>query len=140
MARTIRNPKIDTRTARSRLAERREPYWTVISAGCALGYRRGVKGGTWVGRFRDDMNRQHYFPLGAVDDARDADGITVFSFVQAQELARAWFLQKAREQAGDLAPLDRPYTVADALADYRADYLRRGGRLSIASIRPPRRG
>ena len=25
-------------------------------------------------------------------------------------------------------PLDRPYTVADALADYRADYLRRGGK------------
>ena len=25
-------------------------------------------------------------------------------------------------------PLDRPYTVAEALADYRADYLRRGGK------------
>jgi integrase len=64
----------------------------------------------------------------AADDARDADGITVFSFAQAQELARAWFGQKARELAGDLAPLNRPYTVADALADYCADYLRRGGK------------
>ena len=26
------------------------------------------------------------------------------------------------------APLDRPYTVADAIADYRIDYLRRGGK------------
>ena len=34
----------------------------------------------------------------------------------------------AREQAGDFAPLDRPYTVADALADYRADYQRRSGK------------
>src|SRR5262249_36890072 len=42
--------------------------------------------------------------------------------------ARGWFDQKAREQAGDLAPLGRPYTVADALDDYRADYLRRGGK------------
>lgn len=46
MARTVRNPKIDTRSARSRLPTRREPYWTVLSTGCALGYRKGAKGGT----------------------------------------------------------------------------------------------
>jgi integrase len=128
MPRTVRNPKIDTRTARSRLPERRESYWTVLSAGCALGYRRGVKGGTWIARFRGDDGRQHYGPLGAADDARDPDGLSVFSFAHAQERARTWFDQKAREQAGDFAPPDRPYTVANALADYRADYLRRGGK------------
>src|SRR5438034_8805958 len=36
--------------------------------------------------------------------------------------ARGWFQRKAREAAGDLVPLDGPYTVADALTDYRADY------------------
>lgn len=128
MARTVRNAKIDTRSARARLSGRREPYWTVISMGCALGYRRGVKGGTWIARFRGSDGRQHYTPLGAADDARDADGLTVFDFGQAQAKARAWFHQKARQQAGDFAPPDRPYTVADALADYRADYLRRGGK------------
>jgi hypothetical protein len=126
MARTVRNPKIDTRTARARLRPRREPYWTVIAAGCALGYRRGAKGGTWVARFRDEGGRQHYDAMGAADDARDPDGLSVFSFAQAQAKARDWFRTKARQQAGDEAPLDRPYTVADALADYRADYLRRG--------------
>lgn len=128
MARTVRNPKIDTRSARSRLPERREPYWTVLSAGCALGYRRGAKGGTWIARFRSDDGKQHYGPLGAADDARDPDGLSVFSFGQAQERARAWFDTKAREQVGDFVPSDRPYTVADALDDYRADYLRRGGK------------
>lgn len=128
MARTVRNPKIDTRSARARLAARREPFWTVLSQGCALGYRKGVKGGTWVARFRGDDGRQHYAPLGAADDARDPDGVSVFSFAQAQERAREWFDRKAREQAGGFTPLDRPYTVADALADYRADYLRRGGK------------
>lgn len=128
MARTVRNPKIDTRSARVRLPARREPYWTVLSQGCALGYRKGAKGGTWIARFRGDDGRQHYGPLGAADDARDPDGLSVFGFAQAQERARAWFDSKAREQAGDFAPLDRPYTVADALADYRADYLRRGGK------------
>jgi integrase len=81
-----------------------------------------------VARFRADDGRQHYGPLGAADDAREPDGLSVFSFAQAQERARVWFDQRSREQAGDFAPLGRPYTVADAVADYRADYLRRGGK------------
>ncbi len=128
MARTVRNPKIDSRSARTKLAERREPYWTVISEGCALGYRRGAKGGTWIAKFRDEDSKRSLEALGAADDARDADGLSVFSFAQAQERARDWFQRMAREAAGGFAPLDRPYTVADALADYRADYLRRGGK------------
>ena len=60
MPRTVRNPKIDSRSARVKLAARREPYWTVLSAGCALGYRKGAKGGTWIGRFRGEDGRQHY--------------------------------------------------------------------------------
>jgi integrase len=128
MARSVRNAKIDTRSARAKLAERREPYWTVLSAGCALGYRRGAKGGTWIGKFRDADGKRHLEALGAADDSRDPDGLSVYSFAQAQERARAWFQRKAREAAGDFVPLDRPYTVADALADYRADYQRRGGK------------
>jgi integrase len=128
MARAVRNPKIDTRSSRAKLAERREPYWTVISAGNALGYRRGAKGGTWIAKFRDEEGKRHLESLGAADDARDADGLSVFSFSQAQERARAWFQRKAREQAGDFVPLDRPYSVADALVDYRADYQRRSGK------------
>src|SRR5262245_15643633 len=115
MARTVRNQKIDTRSARAKLSLRREPYWTVLSPGCSLGYRKGAKGGTWITRFRGDDGRQNYGPLGAADDAREPDGLSVFSFAQAQERARSWFDQKAREQAGDLAPLGRAYTVADAL-------------------------
>ncbi|HJU20609.1 MAG TPA: site-specific integrase [Stellaceae bacterium] len=130
MARTVRNAKIDTRSARTKLTERREPYWTVIAAGCALGYRKGAKGGTWIARFRDEAGKQHYESLGAADDARDADGRSVYSFAQAQERARDWFRQKAREDAGEASADDGegPYTVARAIADYRADYLRRGGK------------
>jgi hypothetical protein len=120
MARTVRNPKIDTRSARAKLPKRREPYWTVISAGHALGYRRGANGGTWIAKFRGEDGKRHIEALGAADDAAEADGLDVFSFAQAQARARAWFERKAREEAGDFAPLDRPYTVADALADYRA--------------------
>lgn len=124
----VRNPKIDTRSARAKLSQRREPYWTVISAGNALGYRRGAKGGTWIAKLSDSDGKRHLEALGAADDARDADGLTVFSFSHAQERARAWFQRKAREQAGDFVPLDRPYTVADALVDYRSDYTHRSGK------------
>lgn len=119
MARTVRNSKIDTRSARAKLAIRREPYWTVISGGCAIGYRRGAKAGTWIARFRDgEAGKQHYEALGAADDACDADGLTCFSFSQAQERARGFFARKGREIAGHLAPTDGPYTVEKALDEY----------------------
>jgi integrase len=124
MARRVGNPKINTRSARSKLPDRREPYWTVISEGCALGYRRGAKGGTWIARFRDEAGKQHYEALGPADDARDPDGLSVFSFAQAQAKARDWFDRKAREAAGGFEPsTGGPYTVSKALADYRAAYV-----------------
>ena len=128
MARTVRNAKIDTRSARVKLTERREPYWTPISAGCAIGYRRGAKGGTWVARFRGEDGKQHYEALGAADDARDADGLTVYSFSQAQEAAREFFARKARQLAGHVAPADSSLTVADALEAYFADREQRGSK------------
>ena len=103
-----------------------QPYWTVISEGCALGYRRGAIGGTWIGRFRDDAGRQHYEAVGAADDARDPDSLSVFSFAQAQEKSRAFFARKAREMAGDAAPSEGPYRVTDALDDYFKSYAKRG--------------
>ncbi len=128
MARAVRNPKMDTRTARASLSERREPYWTVIAKGCAIGYRRGAKGGTWLARFRDDTGKQHHEALGAADDARDPDGRTVFSFNQAQERARAFFAKRAKELSGEIETHAGPYTVALALDDYFAARTARGSK------------
>ena len=128
MPRTVRNAKIDTRSARTKLPERREPYWTPVSRGCGLGYRRGAKGGTWIARLRTAEGRQIYDALGAADDARDADGLTVFSFAEAQDRARKFFHAKARELAGSEAPDDRPYTVERALAHYFLDREQRGSK------------
>src|SRR5262245_26919498 len=133
MARTVRNPRLNTRSARTKLAARREPYWTVISEGCAFGYRRGANGGTWIAKFRDDNGRRHYEAIGAADDARDPDGLSVLSFSQGQEKARAFFARKAREAAGDAAPHEGPYTVADALSTYLKAYERRGGKAIYAT-------
>lgn len=129
MARTVRNAKIDTRSARDNLTERREPHWTPISAGCAIGYRRGAKGGTWVARFRNEEDgKQHYEALGAADDARDADDLTVFSYSQAQKKAREFFDRKARQLAGHAEPTDSRLIVADALEAYFADREQRGSK------------
>jgi integrase len=128
MPRAIRNPRLNTRSSREKLPLRREPYWAVISEGCALGYRRGTNGGTWVARFRDDAGRQRYEALGPADDVRDADELSVFSFTQAQAQARDYFTRKVREAAGGFAPSSRPFTVAEALAAYFERYVRRGGK------------
>lgn len=127
MPRTIRNPKLDTRSARAKLPERRDPYWQAISAGCAIGYRRGAKGGTWIARMRGPDGRQHFNALGAADDVRDPDSLTAFNFDQAQELAREYFTVKAQELAGHDIQAG-PYSVENALDDYFAERARRGSK------------
>jgi integrase len=134
MAPSIRNPKLDSRTSRSKLDPRREPYWAIIAKGCALGYRRSEQGGTWIARFRDEDGKQHYESLGAADDIRDADAISVFNFMQAQVKARAFYDRAAREALGLLQPIDGPYTVAMALEDYFRARERRGSK-AVASDR-----
>lgn len=121
MARSVRSPKLDTRTARSKLPIRREPYWTAVGAGLFVGYRRFRQaGGTWLTRAYDPATRKHkQTSIGAADDHLDADGTTVLTFYQAQEAARAWrprAFSGLRSSATEDA--DAPVTVADALASY----------------------
>lgn len=99
-----------------------------MSSGCALGYRRTPTGGSWIARFRDDAGQRSYEALGAADDFSDADGLTLFSFAQAQIRARSYFERRAREIAGDVVHTSRPFTVAQALDIYLAAYERRGGK------------
>lgn len=117
MARTVRNAKIDSRSARTKLPQRREPYWTVLSQGHALGYRKGKKGGTWIARLRDGEGKQHYASLGGADDSIEADNYAVLSYAQAQAAGRAWFTKRTREILGESIQ-DGPYTVSDAAEDY----------------------
>lgn len=125
MARTIRDANLETRTARLRLAIRRDPYFRSIEPGLALGYRRNKVGGVWIARRRDrDTGRYVEQSLGLADDASDADGATIFGYRDALALARAWWTQATRAAKGMVNA--GPFTVADALDAYRADALRRG--------------
>jgi hypothetical protein len=112
IARTAGNPKLDTRNARGGLKKSRAPYWTSISLGHSLGYRKGKKGGTWLAKLiMDDVRQEHR--IGPADDILDSDGATIFSF--AQEQARKWFEEIKRDEHH--VNIDT-YTVSEALDDW----------------------
>ena len=90
MARTVKDMRIGSRDARSKLLARSKPYWRQISSGLAIGYRRptGRRGqpagaGTWIARtWVDGAYREKV--VGTADDFIAADGATILSFEQAQ--------------------------------------------------------
>jgi integrase len=125
VARTVRNQKLDTRSARAKLPFKKAGYWVSIAKGCAIGYRKGPKGGVWLCKLvRPDFRREA--TLGPADDVLDADGVTALDFAEAQQRARAWLVAVAREADGGVS--HGPYTVANAMADYLAYYGARGGK------------
>ncbi len=67
-------------SARSKLAQRREPYWARIARGCALGYRKGKSGGTWIARWQGSDSRKNYRASGKADDILEADNAEVLSY------------------------------------------------------------
>jgi len=121
MARTVRNAKLDTRSARAKLPAKKSGYWVPIIRGFALGYRKGSKSSVWLARLIDAKGRRET-ALGPADDALDADGERILDYAQAQAKARRWLASlDAEAKAG-------PYTVDYCMDDYIADYVRRGGK------------
>jgi integrase len=116
-----RSPKLETATARRKLAIRKKPYWITIAPGIALGYRRNAGAGTWSVRSTDGHGADWIKRIGLADDQELADGAAVLTFWQAQDRARAL----ARGQTGD--DDDRPVTVVEALEVYERDLATRGG-------------
>jgi integrase len=128
----MRNAKLDTRSARAKLAQGAEPFWIALGPGRALGYFKPVKGGagTWRARLYLAVSRTFKkIALGTADDYQDANGVEVLTFSQAQEKASEWFKaqeEAIRREAGGEPTLQGPYTVGRALDDYFQDGERRG--------------
>ena len=118
MARTVRDAKLETRTARVSLKAAGKPYFRAIDQGLHLGYRKGKAGGVWV--MRRYLGDQGYSveKIGTADDALDADGATILTFAQAQSVARKLFTERGRVAAGLSAEQTGPYTVKACLHDY----------------------
>jgi integrase len=62
---------IVTKTGRSRLPERQEPYWHPLSEGAALGYRQKARG-SWIARWRDRAGKVRFESLGRHPDFNSA--------------------------------------------------------------------
>jgi integrase len=115
MARTVRDVRLDSRAARERLEARKKPYYRAIEPGRHLGYYKGSRGGAWLAR-TNEAGRYHEKKLGTADDVRDANGVDVLSFGQAQAAARKWFDELALAPEGGQSTA----TVRNAVESYIA--------------------
>lgn len=124
MGRLVRDSRLESREARSRLKARKEPYWRLISEGVHLGYYRGDRGGIWHARIRTlDGRRYMKTAIGKADDYTHADNKDTFSFSQAQEKARQFAVKICR---GIDTEDNKPYTVQRAVEDYLHDFKANG--------------
>ena len=98
MAGARKDSRLGTRTARSALKSRHQPYWLNIGEGVALGYRRGPQGGSWYCRVYEGDGKYRQDLIAGADDHIDANGESVMTFYQAQERARALAKQHERRR------------------------------------------
>jgi hypothetical protein len=114
--------KLETPTARRKLAVRKKPYWTTISPGIHLGYRRNAGAGTWSVRVADG-GAEWIKRIAVTDDLEPASPPAVLNYWQAVDASRAL----GRRQPGEAIDEGRPLTVGEALDRYEADLKARGG-------------
>lgn len=136
MARTVRDARIDSRSARLSLKPKAEPYWRSLGPGTHLGYYRAAKGqaGSWIARFRPAGKKTGGYQkkrLATADDIRDPDAVEVLSFSQAQEKARAWFAEAERSAQYPDGCAIGPYAIAEVCADYLDWFTNHRSRLSL---------
>jgi integrase len=127
MPRATKDARLDTAAARARLPARKKPHYRLIERGLHVGYYRGSKGGSWIGRRYVGEGAYETERLGIADDGREADGRTVLTFAQAQAKAREWATRQARKDAG-VEDDAVPWTVKQAVEHYLTDYSVRGGK------------
>ncbi|MER8972136.1 site-specific integrase [Mesorhizobium sp. M0800] len=121
MAKTVRDAKLETRTARERLSSGETVHWrTLVPGKLHLGYRRRKPGmpGVWmarryVGKTADTRSGYLKNSLGLADDYQDGDGKGVLSFADAQRAAHAAAAQATAPQV-----VASSVTVAEAVEDY----------------------
>jgi integrase len=117
MARTVRDARLETRSARAKLKASGVPYYRAIDPGLHVGYRKGKDGGKWVMRRYVGDGTYKVETIGTADDSADADGVAVLDFKQAQARIRELHVRHTREAQG-LPAADGPYTVRKCVDEY----------------------
>ena len=116
----VRSAKLETPTARRKLATRKKPYKLRIARGIKLLYRRNEGVGTWSVEASDGHGRSWTRKFGDADDTDRADDNSILDFWAAQDKAKA--LARGKTSEGEGAPV----TVAQALDEYRTDLVSEG--------------
>ena len=88
MGRQVREYRLKSPDARSKLAQQHNPYWRQIVPGLHIGYRKGPRGGVWSARKYIDEGKYEKWRLGTADDIVDSDGVEVLTFTEADAKAR----------------------------------------------------
>ena len=88
MGRQVREYRLGTPEARSKLKKRHDPYWREIIPSLHIGYRKGKRGGVWYGRKYEDDGKYRKWRLGLADDIVDSDGFEVLTFSEADAKVR----------------------------------------------------
>jgi integrase len=98
---------------------RNEPYWQPIDKGLSLGYRRGLRGGTWYSRQRDAHTKSYRIEqIALADDRQDSNSADVLDYFEAQSRARDRLKTAAADQSESAPEL----TVAQAAQRYLTWY------------------
>jgi integrase len=117
-----RSSKLESASARLRLSVRRKPYsGPSLARGIKLLYRRCKSNGTWVVKASSGHGTYWTKAIGQSDDYERADGKTVLTFYEAQELAKQ--IARGTADGPDSKP---PMTVSGALDAYARDLASRG--------------
>ena len=107
--------EIDTIARRKKLPVATHPVWASIGdsrSGLKLGYRKGARGGVWVGKLVIDGARVET-TLGPADDAG-----TGMSYAEAAQAMISWAGKERQRLTLKADDENRDATVADAVAAY----------------------
>ncbi len=134
MARALKETKLSTRVARSQLSPD-ATYWRGLDPDVHLGYRKALRGGRWIVRWRVGTGYKQV-PLGGADDVIAADGVESLTFDQASRAARL-HVENARRPAPikAIGPLPTVQMAADAHADALENRQRAAGRTVVRDCR-----
>src|SRR5258705_863669 len=115
MARKLRHSKLESRTARLKLAVRRKPYpGPNLARGVQLMYRRNKTNGSWVLKASNGHGAYWTKAIAEADDFDESKG-RIMTFFEAQDVAKK--LARGGDGSADTAPI----TVEGALNDYKRD-------------------
>ena len=116
MSRILLEAQLTTAAARQRLAK--GLHWRSLDADVHLGYRRGIRGGRWLVRWRTTAGYRQEV-IASTDDFIDADNVHCLSFHQASSKAREVV---ARRRADAIAGVETDHlTVRDIVEEYIAE-------------------